>query len=76
MNQNLSNKGLWCSAGASCKAATPFEVGSVMVSEGAEGDTRVDECRLEDRKKGQLMTAKTSRMLWVLWSVAAAARVF
>lgn len=27
MNQNLSNKGLWCGDAASCKAATPFEVG-------------------------------------------------
>lgn len=76
MNQNLPNKGLWCCIGASCKAATPFEVGSVMVSEGADGDARVDGCRLDDRKKGQLMRTEASRMLWALWSVAAAARVF
>lgn len=52
MNQNLSNKSLRCSIRASCKAASPFEVGSVMVSEGAEGVTRVDACRVEDRKRG------------------------
>lgn len=52
MNQTLSNKGLWCGVRASCKAATPFEVGSVMVSEGAERDTRVDGCRVEGRKEG------------------------
>lgn len=37
MNQKLSNKGLWCSDTASCKAATPFEVGSLMVNEGVGG---------------------------------------